>query len=69
MKTESERLTLTIPEVAKAMGISRGTAYSLAQQNRLPVPVIRLGQKRMVVSRKAVECLLSGNGEVRHDLQ
>jgi len=63
----SERLTLTIPEFAKATGCSRNLAYSLARQDKLPVPVIRLGPKRMVVSRMAVERLLSGNSEVGDD--
>ena len=57
MNTES--LTMTVPELAKAMGISRGLAYDLARRDALPVPVIKLG-KRMVLSRKAVEELLSG---------
>lgn len=56
----SERLTLNLPELAKILGISKGNCYSLAQQNRLPVPVIKLGTRRMVVSWKAVENLLSG---------
>ncbi len=59
---ETEKLTMTIPEFAKACSISRGLAYDLARRNALPVPVIRLG-KRMVLSRKAVEGLLSG----KHD--
>jgi predicted DNA-binding transcriptional regulator AlpA len=62
MVTEGERLTLSIPEVAKALGISRGLAYDLARRDALPVPVIKLGEKRMVVSRKAVLTLLEGNG-------
>ncbi len=62
MVTEGERLTLSIPEAAKVFGISRGLAYDLARRNELPVPVIKLG-RRMVLSRKAVEVLLSGNGE------
>ena len=52
-------LTISIPEVATALGISRGLAYDLARRDALPVPVIKLG-KRMVLSRKAVEELLSG---------
>jgi len=58
----ADSLTMTIPEVAKALGISRGLAYDLARRDKLPVPVIRLG-RRMVLSRKAVEALLSGNGK------
>ena len=58
----NEQLTMTIPEVARALGISRGLAYDLARRDKLPVPVIRLG-KRMVLSRRAVETLLQGNSE------
>jgi len=58
---ENENLTVTIPEVAKALGISRGIAYSLARQGLLPIPVIKLGPKRMVVSRHALERLLGGD--------
>lgn len=56
MSTDS--LTMTIPEVAKALGISRNLAYELARRDALPVPVIKLG-RRMVLSRKAIEALLS----------
>jgi len=54
------RLTMTIPEFAVATGCSRNLAYSLARQDKLPVPVIKLGDKRLVVSRRAVEQLLNG---------
>jgi excisionase family DNA binding protein len=54
----SDRLTMTIPEVAKMLGISRGLAYDLARRNELPIPVIKIGDRRMVLSRKAVEGLL-----------
>ena len=60
---DNERLTMTIVEFARACSISRGLAYDLARRDALPIPVIRLG-RRMVLSRKAVEALLSGNGEV-----
>jgi len=55
---DSEQLTLTIPSVAKVLGISRGLAYSLAKRDELPVKVIRLGERRMVVSKQAIEKLL-----------
>ena len=58
-----DTLTMTIPEIAKILGISRGLAYDLARRDALPVPVIKLG-RRMVLSRKAVERLLSGDTEV-----
>ena len=63
---ESEQLTMTIPEAAKVFGISRGLAYDLAKRDELPVRVIKLG-RRMVLSRKAVEALLSGNAGVSHE--
>ena len=57
---DNERLTMTIAEFAKATGCSRNLAYLLARQDKLPVPVIRLGEKRMCVSRKAVLTVLDG---------
>jgi excisionase family DNA binding protein len=51
-----ERLTMTVPEFAKATGISRNLAYGLAKQGKLPIQVIKLG-RRMVLSRRAVERL------------
>jgi len=53
------RWTMTIPEFAAVTGCSRNLAYSLARQDKLPVPVIRLGERRMVVSCRAVNKLLS----------
>ncbi len=60
MRTLSpDRQTLTIEEVAAALGIDRSTAYALAKADRLPAPVIRLG-RRMVVGRAALERALAG---------
>ena len=59
MKYES--LTMTIPEVAKSLGISRGTCYTLARRGLLPVRVIKLGEKRVLVSRLALNRLLAGD--------
>ena len=56
----NDKLTMTIPEVAYALGISRNLAYELAKQDGLPVRVLRLGNKRMVVSKRALEDLLKG---------
>lgn len=58
-----EKLTMSIPEFAQATGISKDLAYSLAREDRLPVPVIKLGGKRMVLSRRAVLALLQGDGK------
>lgn len=53
------RLTYSVREAAKLLGISRNLAYQLARQDRLPFPVICLGHKRMVVSRRSVDALLA----------
>ena len=57
-----DKMTMTISEVSKVLGISRGLAYDLANRDELPVPVIKLG-RRMVLSRKAVEALLEAGKE------
>lgn len=60
---ENHRLTLSVPEVAEVVGISRAHAYELVRAGRLPS--IRLG-RRLVVPRKALEefldtaCVLTG---------
>lgn len=57
---DNERLTMTIPEFAKATGCSKNLAFRLARQNKLPVEVIYIGEKRMCLSRRAVLALLEG---------
>ncbi len=64
--TGVERQTLNIEDVAKRLGINRSTAYDLARRDQLPVPVIRLG-RRMVVSRHALDALLSTQHEANVD--
>ena len=54
----SERETLNLPELVPIFGVNRTTIYELAARDALPVPVIRIG-KRRVVSRRAVEQVLS----------
>lgn len=41
-----ERITLTIPDIQKALGIGRDAAYALA--NRADFPAIRVGRKIVV---------------------
>ena len=53
-----ERETLNIPELAKILGISRGTCYQLAAKNKLPVKPFRIGH-RLVVSCRQVDDLLN----------
>ena len=49
------RLTWTIPEVAKLLGISKDSAYEAARRGELPV---RLIGRRMLVPRVALMRLL-----------
>lgn len=51
----SERLTVTVEEAGKLLGISRNNAYVLATKGELPT--IRLG-KRLLVPKAAIEKLL-----------
>lgn len=50
-----EKLTYTVVEAAKKIGISRGAAYEACRRHELPV--IRIG-KRILVSRVALDRLL-----------
>lgn len=52
-----ERKTYTIDEVAALLGLSRNSTFVAAREGRLPVPVIRIGQ-RMMVSRAALDRFL-----------
>ena len=52
---ENQRLTLTVPEVAEIVGVSRAHAYELIRLGR--IPSIRLG-RRLIVPRKALEDFL-----------
>ena len=58
----SERLTLTIPEAAELLGVSRGVAYEAARTGELP-GVIRLG-RRLLVSRVRLMALLGEQPEL-----
>lgn len=49
------RLTLTVEEAARLLGISRALAYELVARRQLPS--IRLG-RRIVVPRRALEAML-----------
>ncbi len=51
-----ERVTMTVEEAARLLGISRGLAYEMARQGRLPT--LRLG-RRLLVPRARLERLLS----------
>lgn len=51
----NERLTMTISEAGKALGISRSLAYEAASRGE--IPVIKVG-KRILVPRTALEKML-----------
>ncbi|MEE9201814.1 MAG: helix-turn-helix domain-containing protein [Dehalococcoidia bacterium] len=52
---DNEKLTLTVPQAAQALGICRGTAYEAARRGELPT--VRIG-RRLLVPRAALERLL-----------
>jgi excisionase family DNA binding protein len=49
------RATVSVEEAARILGISRGLAYQMVHQGKMPV--LRFG-RRMVVPRRAIERLL-----------
>jgi len=51
------RLTLSLPEAAALLGVSRPHIYSLA--NRGEVPTLRLGARRVVSAPLLLQMLLS----------
>jgi excisionase family DNA binding protein len=51
-----DRLTISVPEAARRLGIGRNTAYEAARQGLLPA--IRIG-KRIVVPLAAFEAMLT----------
>ena len=56
---DSGRLTMTVNEAARLLGISRGLAYEMVRTGK--IPSIRFG-KRVLVPRQALERLLKRNG-------
>lgn len=61
--TEEDRMTLTIQETAKVLGLSRNNVYGLVAEGK--IPSIRLG-KRLLVPKKSLQLLLDCGGH-RHD--
>jgi excisionase family DNA binding protein len=55
-KDKVERLTMTVEEAGEALGISRATAYQLA--NTGGIPAIRIGQRRLVVPKARLQAML-----------
>jgi len=61
--TEVERLTLSVYEAARVLGISRTTAYECVRTGELPA--VRLG-RRLVIPKSAISDLLSGRPSTAH---
>lgn len=55
---EEVRLTISVEEAARRIGVSRGLAYSLCRQGRLPV--VRFG-KRILVSKAGLAALMNAS--------
>jgi len=53
----TEKVTLRVTEVAKILGISRGSAYEAIQRGE--IPHIRIG-RRVLVPKKALDKFLDG---------
>lgn len=51
----AERLTLTVEEAARALGIGRASAYDAVERG--DIPAVRLG-RRIVIPRLALERML-----------
>jgi len=47
-RTQVESGTISIPEAARRLGISRGHAYELAAADMFPVRIIRAGRRVLV---------------------
>jgi len=52
---DEEKLTLTVKEASRVLGISRGLAYSMVKNGE--IPSVRFG-KRVLVPRRALERVL-----------
>jgi excisionase family DNA binding protein len=55
----SERLTLTVEETARLLGISRGAAYEAVRRGELPS--LRIG-RRILIPRSRLADLLDDRG-------
>lgn len=51
-----ERATMSVPEMAKKLGVSRSLGYEMVKSGQMPA--LRLGLKRIVVPISAVERML-----------
>lgn len=56
MQNWRERATLSVDEAAKILGVSRSLGFTMAKSGQLPV--LRLGEKRLVVPVSALTRML-----------
>ncbi len=56
-----DKPTMSIPEAARILGISRSLAYKMAGDGQLPA--LRLGQRRLIICTAAIARMLEGAGE------
>ena len=61
-----EKATMTVLEASKKLSISRALAYKLAREGKL-AGAIRLGSKRIIVSRVQFERWLNGTGQTKEN--
>jgi excisionase family DNA binding protein len=61
-KTDVNRLTLTVPEAGKILGICRNAAYEAASTGE--IPTVRIG-RRLLVPKKALEKILAGDSGIQ----
>lgn len=59
-----ERLTITVEEAGRLLGISRGSAYQAAREGTLPT--IRLG-RRLVVPVERLKKMLQAAGDAAEE--
>jgi len=60
MKNDTERVTLTVDEARRMLGLSRGSAYEAVRTGS--IPSVRIG-KRILIPRAALTRLLDKAGE------
>lgn len=61
IKEDIQPATMTVAEAARVLGIGRQTAYDLVRRGELPA--LRLGKRRLVVPKVALERLLATAGK------
>ena len=61
-ETTVERRTYEIPEIGRILGVSRNHAYLMAADGTIP-GVLRLGSRRLVVSREVFDRWIAGEAE------